>query len=212
MDFSKMKYRVDLLPQEKSIFDVYTDLKKYDMLTTELGLGALKNETVIRYLILLFGVGSPFVEEYPELTQRKAAILRYLGIEPNERKELPEGVEEMASYKNPYILTKAVMILRLSKSADWQIARACEEKMSQLLSKMLVEMDDVNEERQLQEAIEKNRMQLEKTVSRLTEQENSRLLQDGIMSFLADESLRIRPEEYMDDYAIHNTVFPNIIP
>ncbi len=212
MDFSKMKYRVDMIPKNKSVFEAYPELKKYDILTTNLELDGLDNDFVLRYLILLFGVGSPFVEEYPELTQRKAAILRYLGVEPNERRELPKNIENMATYTNPVVLMKAVMVLRLSKSSDWQIARACEEKMSQLNQKMLIEQVDVNAEKNLQQTIELNRVQLEKTLDRLTGQENSRLLQEGIMSFLADESLGIRPEEYMDYYAQHGTVFPNIIP
>jgi len=212
VDFSKMKYRVDMIPKNKSVFEAYPELKKYDILTTNLELDGLDNDFVLRYLILLFGVGSPFVEEYPELTQRKAAILRYLGVEPNERRELPKNIENMATYTNPVVLMKAVMVLRLSKSSDWQIARACEEKMSQLNQKMLIEQVDVNAEKNLQQTIELNRVQLEKTLDRLTGQENSRLLQEGIMSFLADESLGIRPEEYMDYYAQHGTVFPNIIP
>jgi len=212
VDFSKMKYRVDMIPKNKSVFEAYPELKKYDILTTNLELDGLDNDFVLRYLILLFGVGSPFVEEYPELTQRKAAILRYLGVEPNERRELPKNIENMATYTNPVVLMKAVMVLRLSKSSDWQIARACEEKMSQLNQKMLIEQVDVNAEKNLQQTIELNRVQLEKALDRLTEQENSRLLQEGIMSFLADESLGIRPEEYMDYYAQHGTVFPNIIP
>jgi hypothetical protein len=207
-----MKYRVDMIPKNKSVFEAYPELKKYDILTTNLELDGLDNDFVLRYLILLFGVGSPFVEEYPELTQRKAAILRYLGVEPNERRELPKNIENMATYTNPVVLMKAVMVLRLSKSSDWQIARACEEKMSQLNQKMLIEQVDVNAEKNLQQTIELNRVQLEKTLDRLTGQENSRLLQEGIMSFLADESLGIRPEEYMDYYAQHGTVFPNIIP
>lgn len=212
MDFSKMKYRVDAIPMEIPIASVYPDLKRHPILSSELELNGLDNELVVRYLLCLFTKDSPFVEEYPDLLKRKGAILRFLNVVPDAQNKLPQEIVDMTAYKISGVLMRAILILRISKSVDWSIARAAEEKQAQLLERMLVPTDDVNAEYKLQQTVELNRRQLEESISRILSQENSVRLQEGVMQFMADESLGIKPEEYMDYFANNNTVFPDVIP
>lgn len=207
-----MKYRVDAIPMETPIVSVYPELKRYPQLSSDLFLNGLDGELVTRYLLCLFSKGSPFVEEYPDLLKRKGAILRFLNIVPDEKNQLPKEIVDMTSYNNPAVLLRAVILLRITKSHDWAIARACEEKQAQLLEKMLEPSDDVNAEYKVQQTLELNKRQLEDSLSKILAQENAAKLQEGIMQFMADESLGIKPEEYMDYFANHGTVFPEIIP
>lgn len=213
MDFSKMKYRVDLIPDNKNVTDIYPIFARIPLLVSPLRLPeGLTADFVLRYILLLFGQGSPFIEEITDLTKRKSAVLKFLKVQTNEKNEYPESIVKMMSYSNESVLHRVVTVLRLCRSEDWSLAMACEQKHYDLIAQKFLPREDIKDEKTLSEAINLNLESLVSSREKVLAGENARIVQEAVMQFLADENLGIRPEEYMDVFEVKKTVFPEVIP
>lgn len=209
-----MKYRVDTLSENESVVNKYPDLWKHaGVFANPQGLpDGITYEFCIRYLCLVYGPGSPGITLYPELAKRKDWALRFLNITPNENKEYPRGVNDVALFKNEAFRRMTIMFLRLQHSEDWSLARTQEMRYYNLLQKSLEDVAEIKEAKTLQEAISMCREELVNARERILMGETSQELSGELMQFLADENLGIMPEEYMVEWSNKGKLFEKVIP
>jgi hypothetical protein len=73
MDFSRMKYRVDTLPETQRCIDVFPDLGDFahifdnesDLPLDDNGKALVDNDKALRYLIYMYAPNSPCPFKYP---------------------------------------------------------------------------------------------------------------------------------------------------
>ena len=214
MDFSKLKYRVDTIPVNKSVITQYPDLGRYAHKFADQGdmPNELTPDFVMRYIILMYCPGSPGVEEIPELNKRKAWALRFLNVEPDNNKRVEDHINGLLGFRYRSVIDKVVLFLRVVKNHEWSLMLAAEQKQTDLLAQMFIPKTDVQEERTLQQAIEMNMRLLSDVKKRFLDGEKSRDLDDGVNQFLADENLNIDPESYMVEFGNTGTVFKGVVP
>jgi hypothetical protein len=214
MDFTKLRYRVDQIPQGKPVVMAYPDLTKWSHVFMSQGDTPIDvtPDFVMRYIILNYCPGSPFISDYPELNRRKARVLSYLNVDVDANKKLPDCYNTLVGFGYQSVVDKTVLFLRLVKSAEWSLLRAAEEKHSLLLKKMLVAQEDVQDERVLVQTIESNMRLLDEGMTKFLEGEKTRSLHEGTLQFLAEENLGIDPESYIVEFGEKKTVFEGIVP
>jgi len=214
MDFSKLKYRVDQIPDNKSVVMHYPDLGRMAHVFSDQGdmPNELTPDFVMRYLILMYAPGSPFVSDFSELKSRKAKVLGFLNVSVEGKNSLPAHYNNLIAFKYTSVVQKAVLLLRLCKNHEWALLRAAEEKQFLLLSQMFTKFDDVQDEKRLQDAIKANMEMLKTLKDSIIEREKSVELDEGVSQYLAEENLGIDPETYIVQYGETSSVFPGIVP
>jgi hypothetical protein len=112
-DFEEMSWRLDLIREEESIFDLYPDLiKRFDgmqgiSLTGINVLNSITNEQLIKFIVYCYHKNSPFVRKITEVKHRKSQALIQVGCKFAEG--IPEDIQEVINCKNQ---TVADMILK----------------------------------------------------------------------------------------------------
>lgn len=214
MDFSKLRYRVDQIPDNKSVVMQYPELGRLSHIFSEQGDMpiALTPDFVMRYIILMYAPGSPFVTDFSELKTRKAKVLGFLNVKIGSKDELPAHYNGLVGFKYAEVIRKTVLFLRLCKNHEWALLRAAEEKQFMLLESMFTKFEDVQDEKRLQDAIMANKKLLDDLKVSLLEREKAVELDEGVSHYLAEENLGIDPETYIVQYGESGTVFPSIVP
>lgn len=214
MDFSKLKYRVDQVPDSKSIVMSYPDLGRLAHIFSSQGdmPMELTPDFVMRYIILMYAPGSPFVTDFSELKTRKAKVLAYLNVKVEGKAQLPAHYNNLIAFKYGSVVDKAVLFLRLCKNHEWALLRAAEEKQFLLISQMFTKFADVQDEKRLQDAIKANMEMLKSLKESIVDREKSLELDEGVSQYLAEENLGIDPETYIVQYGESGTVFPSVMP
>ena len=200
-EFAKMKYNFHSLKKGESIFDL-GDLSPFKEVfavqsqeESDLGLDA---EFVMKYIILMNSIGSPFIEKYPRLGQRKTEVMKELGIEADDRGNYPPQYDLVLRSQIPAVVRKIAEFRTLQKPTDFAIMLSAEEELHNLLAPTAegevneLTMADSLKKRQLVTLL---REQYEEARQRLTDFTTDLMEQLDIERFVAQSSLGIRQEE-----------------
>lgn len=156
-------------------------------------LNGLDNEVVMRYIIMMYALGSSYIDSYPKIGKRKTRIMETLNILPNKENKYEKNVSDMLANKNQLILRKIAAFLTLQCSSDWAIMLKSQEDLEEILSMKLP--DDPNKQLARQKAIEEIRRQIEECKKRILDSDKSALLEKEVSEFVAYSTLGLRPEE-----------------
>ena len=156
-------------------------------------LNGLDNEVVMRYIIMMYALGSSYIDSYPKIGKRKTRIMETLNILPNKENKYEKNVSDMLANKNQLILRKIAAFLTLQCSSDWAIMLKSQEDLEEILSMKLPE--DPNKQLARQKAIEEIRKQIEECKKRILDSDKSALLEKEVSEFVAYSTLGLRPEE-----------------
>ena len=164
-------------------------------------LNGLDNEVVMRYIIMMYALGSSYIDSYPKIGKRKTRIMETLNILPNKENKYEKNVSDMLANKNQLILRKIAAFLTLQCSSDWAIMLKSQEDLEEILSMKLP--DDPNKQLARQKAIEEIRRQIEECKKRILDSDKSALLEKEVSEFVAYSTLGLRPEEkIMTNYKV----------
>jgi hypothetical protein len=164
-------------------------------------LNGLDNELVMRYIIMMYALGSSYIDSYPKIGKRKTKIMEMLNIFPNKENKYERNVSDMLANKNRLILKKIAAFLTLQCSSDWAIMLKSQEDLEEVLSMKLP--DDPTKQVARQKAIEDIRKQIEECKKRMLENEKSKILEQEVSEFVAYATLGLRVEErVMQNYKV----------
>jgi len=204
------KYRLG----KESVFSIYSELSSFDIFTaTEMllevetttddgetikeeqnvTLNGLDNEVVMRYIIMMYALGSPYIDNYPKIGKRKTKVMETLSIFPNDENKYEKNVSDMLANKNRLILKKIAAFLTLQCSSDWAILLKSQEELEEVLSMKLP--DDATKQVARQKVIEEIRLQIENCKKRMLENDKSLQLEREVNEFVAYATLGLRAEE-----------------
>ena len=168
-------------------------------------LNGLDNEVVMRYIIMMYALGSSYIDSYPKIGKRKTRIMETLNILPNKENKYEKNVSDMLANKNQLILRKIAAFLTLQCSSDWAIMLKSQEDLEEILSMKLP--DDASKQLARQKAIEEIRKMIEDCKKRMLEHDKSKLLEQEVSEFVAYATLGLRPEEFvMTNYKVEKQV------
>lgn len=156
-------------------------------------LNGLDNEVVMRYIIMMYALGSSYIDSYPKIGKRKTRIMETLNILPNKENKYEKNVSDMLANKNQLILRKIAAFLTLQCSSDWAIMLKSQEDLEEILSMKLPE--DASKQLARQKAIEEIRKMIEDCKKRMLEHDKSKLLEQEVSEFVAYSTLGLRAEE-----------------
>jgi hypothetical protein len=164
-------------------------------------LDGLDNEVVMRYIIMMYALGSGYIDSYPKIGKRKTKIMEMLNIAPNKENKYDRNVSDMLANKNRLILKKIAAFLTLQCSSDWAIMLKSQEDLEEVLSMKLPE--DPTKQVARQKAIEDIRKQIEECKKRMLENDKSKILEQEVSEFVAYATLGLRVEErVMQNYKV----------
>jgi hypothetical protein len=109
-DFDKMEFNITKIPKGKGVLEYFKRLSQYPSFTEY---DREDSERAIRYLLLMYDKGSPFVTYYADLRQRKESVAVYVGYDP-ERDEA--RLEELYDLDDERFVD---MLLAFLKGQNW---------------------------------------------------------------------------------------------
>ncbi len=200
-DYAKMKYNFHSLKKGESIFDL-GDLSPFkdvfSVQTEEESDLGLDPEFVMKYVILMNSIGSPFIEKYPRLGQRKTEVMKELGVEADNKGSYPPQYDLLLRSQIPTVVRKISVFRTLQKPTDFAIMLSAEEELHTLLAPSPegevneLTMADSLKKRQLVTIL---REQYEEARQKLVDFTTDLMEQLDIEKFVAQSSLGIRQEE-----------------
>ncbi len=117
MDFSKLKFRIDLIPQEELIFTRYPEiadiLVEYLEKLEETPIGADK---AARYIIYTYSKTSPLVDKMlEEVNHRKLKAFQLAGVVLNEDEVVDQFVQDVLKNENKTVNYAIIQYLKFTE-------------------------------------------------------------------------------------------------
>jgi hypothetical protein len=201
-DFAKMTYKVY---GNKKSFKDFPDFMVWQSEFAKDDMGGLDPDFVFRFLCFMYDPQSPF-SVYPDMNKRRSLVMREIEIEP----PYAPDIDAMLRFENKGVNHRTILFLMIiggEKYALWQ----------HLLEKQIKVMEtEVNLEDKDAITAEKTKIEILKTINKeITEAkkdflmgEKSRELEKELTHFTLQETLGLRPEEYVRNYASSGDPFP----
>lgn len=195
---SGFKYRIDLLKPGESAILKWPEIAANEEVFIAEDIGECDPEVVLKYLILCYTPDSPVVLQHPNaIGKRKTLALELLDIEPD--------IDGKYGIYNPMMLVRGdgmrrrlAVYLSLQHSVEWAILSDAQTELESVIESRPSEV--IQESIKRRELIENLRITIKNSLDRITEYEDSKALQESILYFTSQRSIKIRPEEVMGRY------------
>jgi recombinational DNA repair ATPase RecF len=193
-NYDNIKYPFHTLPNGTSVLDAFADLGQIPIFHEKEGLPTgVDNEFVMRYIILMYSNGSPAVRNFPAIGKRKTFVMNELGVLPNDKKEYPDGYNEILQNRNGLVLQKIAAFLMLQSPASWDTWLRAEEQLYSInVTQFPTDPKEANERIELVNALNK---QIDEHKKKVLEYEQSLQVESATEYFMAISTLGLRPEE-----------------
>lgn len=215
--YGAIKYPFDTIPEGQSVVEAFSELKELSILSLETGLPeGVDNDFVMKYIILMYSNGSPAIVNYPHIGKRKSWVMQELGVKPNAEKKFERGYNLMLTNKNELVLQKIAAFLSLQKPHSWQTWMKAEEQLYMVNGMAYPKEDkDANERIKLINSLNE---QIDLHKKKILEYEDSVIVETALDTFMAYQTLGIRPEEVILQGALitkpsdakADTIFPEV--
>jgi hypothetical protein len=215
LDFSKIAYNIENIPEEESVVHRFSDLASQAHIfdrSDDLPSG-VDADKVLRYLIYMFAPGTPVREAYPDINQRKRYTLNKLNIVVDENDTTDEGYVQLCLMNAEWAVDRYIAFTRLQCSEDYSIMSTADIRIAALQRALLTQpVDRSNDDKNFQEGLERWRQTLVSARTRIMNEESSVMLQKSITFSVRAENLGIQPEHYSRVWREKKEIFPEIIP
>ena len=188
VEFKKMVFNPVKVPEKKSVFSVYPELKPYKILKQSPGHG-IDNEKVMLYLFCMYDKNTPYRAKYPDILKRKVEVARDVGFDLMEGGIFKEPVEEMLRGENKVVNAKIVEFVRLHKNYKYSYLVSIENSYYNIMldvingnTKRISDLKDVQEE-------------LEDTILELLNDDDNPSMKKTLLRYMEMERLGLRPED-----------------
>lgn len=186
-DFSGIMREIFEVPEGSSILASVPKLN-YPEFTPSLLKYGLDKDQVIRYISCVYDKGSPFRNDFLEISQRKVMACLYVGFELDENNKWPKSVEDMMMCNNEIIVPMIVRYARTFKSAEFSFLVA-------IIDDYHRKLEDAHSGASYNfEELRKIKKEIEGSVLNLTAEDDTDKLKKEIYSWMQNEQLELRPE------------------
>lgn len=215
MDFSSLKYRIDLIPEEEKCITHFPELMELAHVfdnSSDLPPDVTADK-VLRYLIYMYDPKTPLSIQIPDLKKRKSMALKLINIDTNDAGEVSQGYNELCCLNATWAIQRFVHFCMLHDTGNLLSAHTNFEVMHQLTEKLLL---DVKQGRPtdlkiLRNEIDEARIAFEQALDRMLVNETNMKNIDYVKFTIRQNTLGIRPEEYIREYANRGDVFSSSI-
>lgn len=236
-NYGNIRYPFHKLKEGESVLTAYPELREVPifhetekmLMVTEIDesgnevknkklctLDGLDNEFIMRYIILMYSIGSPAIENYPQIGRRKTWVLKELGVIPDSKNMYEKNINSVLMNKNRLVLQKISYFLTLQQPQEWGIWLKSQDDLQNILATPMP--DDPNKALNRTKVIEALKDQIASCRAKLLEYDTSRLIEMELNEFMAYTTLGIRPEErvMMDLKAVEpknakaDTLYPEV--
>jgi hypothetical protein len=223
MDFSRMKYRVDLLPETKKCIEEYPDLNDFaqvfdnesDLPTDLEGDSLVDNDKVLRYLIYMYSPNTPLLMQFPNPNKRKQWALKAANVESiDEEGEVNEGWQALCMLSEQWAISRFVTFCMIHDTGYTLVANTNAEVMLKVSERLLKDAgtERANDLKNLREELTKAQEAYQVALEAIAQQEASARNLEAIKFTINSQNAGIRMEEAIKTFAERKQLFPNIIP
>jgi len=122
-EFEKLKYPIHKIPMDQPVLFEFSDLSKFSIIFSANDLPKqLDPDLVLRYLILMYDLGSPG-QGIPDLKRRKTWAMQCLNVEP----PYPKHITDMLAWKIKGVYRRAVYFLLLMGGEQYMVWKSADE-------------------------------------------------------------------------------------
>lgn len=215
MDFSSLKYRIDLIPEDEKCITRFPELMELAHVfdnSSDLPPDVTADK-VLRYLVYMYDPKTPLSIQIPDLKKRKSMALKLINIDTNDAGEVSQGYNELCCLNATWAIQRFVHFCMLHDTGNLLIAQTNFEVMHQLTEKLLldVKQQKATDLKILRNEIDEARQAFEQALDRMLVNETNMKNIDYVKFTIRQNTLGIRPEEYIREYANRGDVFSSTI-
>lgn len=118
-DFERLYFNVNTIPANNKAIDHFPKLSKYEEFKTSIK--PLSSTQVFKYIVYVYDINSPFVEKFPDLTERKIQSALCAGFEVNKSGFFLPAVDEMMKGKNTKVNKMIIRYVRLLGEPEYAL-------------------------------------------------------------------------------------------
>lgn len=216
IDFSGLKYRIDDIPENEKCITRFTDLMELAHIfdnSSDMP-SDVSPDKALRYLIYMYDPKTPLRTHIPDLKKRKTAALQLINVEADENGEVSEGYNELCSLNAVWSIQRFVHFCMLHDTGNMLIAETNHEAMAKLSEKLLLDISAgrANDIKILRAEIDEARIAFEGAQMRMLQDEVNMKTIEYVKFTIRQNTLGIRPEQYIREYAARGNVFTSVIP
>jgi hypothetical protein len=216
IDFSSLKYRIDIIPETEKCIKRFPELMELAHIfdnSSDLP-DDVTPDKVLRYLIYMYDPKTPLRTHIPDLKKRKTTALQLINVKADENGEVSDGFNQLCSLNATWAIQRFVHFCMLHDTGNLLIAETNHEAMARLSEKLLsdIAMGKAGDLRILRGEIDEARLAFEQAQARMHQDEINMRTIDYVKFTIRQNTLGIRPEQYIREYASRGNVFTHIIP
>lgn len=216
MDFTRMKYRVDILPETTKCVDAFPDIGDLaHIFDNDEDLPEdVDPDKVVRYLIYMYAPNTPLTLQIPDINKRKAWALKAVNIDADEGGFVSEGYNQLCMLSEEWAAMRFVHFCLLHDSGNLLVAHTNYEVMVKVANRLVLSsaMEKAADLKNLREELTRAQSAYETALSNILQQEANQMNSQYLRYSIQNQTAGVRPEEYIPIYASRKKVFPNIIP
>lgn len=216
IDFSSLKYRIDLIPEGEKCIKHFPELMELAHLfdnSSDLPPDVTPDK-VLRYLIYMYDPNTPLRTHISDLRKRKSTALQLINVATDENGEVSNGYNELCLLNSTWATQRFIHFCLLHDSGNFLIAETNHEIMARLSEKLLSDASTgkASELKILRSEINEARIDFEAAMERISQGELTNKNLQYMKFTIRQNSLKIRPEQYIREYSERGNVFTHIIP
>jgi hypothetical protein len=224
MDFSRMKYRVDLLPETTKCIDAYPDLGDFaqvfdnemDLPHGSAGEPLVDNDKILRYLIFMYSPNTPLRLQYPSPIKRKQQALKLANIEAEDEDtgEVNDGWKALCMLSEDWAISRFVTFCMIQDTGYVLIANTNSEVMQKVAERLLKDAgtEKANDLKNLREELTKAQSAYQEALENILQQESSAKNLEMLKFTINSQNSGIRMEDAIKTFSERKQLFPDIIP
>ncbi len=195
-DFKNLLYPVFEVPKGKTIIsylgDNVLDYPEFKVVLGPHGFKAGDKDRVIRWIAASYDMGSPFIQDYPDVNQRMVMAALYVGFEIDDMRRFEIHVEKMMLGECEPVVDMIIRYCRNYNSPDYSFLVAIWQDYFRTL-KQIQMGEDYNFD-----TIKKMREEIKSLSREFLSGNNSENIRDKLYKEIEKDSLLLRPEDVAD--------------
>lgn len=147
-ELTKMRWRIDKQPASsfKDLMDRFEEFKSSQTVN-------LSNEQIINYIVWTYHKNSPFVERFENIIERKAEVLKYLGVKPQKDGYFAEDIQKVIKSSDEVVGKMVIQFVRFENSLSYYALVQTLESYCKLLDQLGEEVGSSKEAKETTETI-----------------------------------------------------------
>lgn len=223
MDFSRIKYRVDLLPETTKCIDEFPDLGDFahifdseeDLPKDSNGVALVDNDKALRYLIYMYAPNSPLPLQIPDLNKRKQWALKAVNVEAmDESGEVNDGWKQLCLLSEDWAAKRFVSFCLIHDNGHKLVAETNLAVMANVAQRLLTgsSTEKAADLKNLREELTKAQEAYQEALEKLLMNEAAAKNFEYVRFTINAQNAGIRMEDAIKAFSERRMLYPTIIP